>query len=59
MKLIHWNSVIMNGYYRINDHYDQYHQAHTQLLKRDLLADDKRTGTKKVKQSTDRVASFI
>jgi len=51
----------MNGYYRINDHYNQYHKAHTLLLKRDLSADDERTGTKKVKPSTeaDRVASFI
>ncbi|CAJ0836759.1 7270_t:CDS:2 [Entrophospora sp. SA101] len=52
-KEIAKNSVIMNGYYRINDHYNQYHKAHTLLLKRGLSADDERTGTKKVKPNTE------
>ncbi|CAG8832206.1 13864_t:CDS:2, partial [Gigaspora margarita] len=41
------NSVVTNGYYRINDHLNQYHEATSKLLKRDLSLDDERTDTKK------------
>ncbi|CAG8596662.1 13362_t:CDS:2 [Ambispora leptoticha] len=47
------NLVITNGYHRINDHYNHYHDASAKLLKRDLLVDDERTDTKKMKKSTE------
>ncbi|RIA90322.1 hypothetical protein C1645_737963 [Glomus cerebriforme] len=33
------NSVIVNGYHRINKHYEDYHEASTQLVKRNLFDD--------------------
>ncbi|CAG8461459.1 4301_t:CDS:2 [Diversispora eburnea] len=34
------DSTIINGYRRINKHYDSFHEASTQLVKRKLLADN-------------------
>ncbi|CAG8566636.1 12174_t:CDS:2 [Ambispora leptoticha] len=34
------DSAIVNGYRRINKHYDNFHEASTQLVKRKLLADN-------------------
>ncbi|RHZ45446.1 hypothetical protein Glove_674g7 [Diversispora epigaea] len=53
------NSVIVNGYHRINKHYKDFHQASTQLVKRNLSdvgidADiDEPLNTKKVKTAED------
>ncbi|CAG8627093.1 7186_t:CDS:2 [Diversispora eburnea] len=47
------SSVITNGYHRINDHYNHYHDASAKLLKRDLLVDDERTDIKKMKKSVE------
>ncbi|CAG8738486.1 8150_t:CDS:2, partial [Ambispora leptoticha] len=52
------DSVIFNGYNRINEHYDDFHNASSLLVKRNLITDDdslesNRKKTKKNFQDSD------